>query len=135
MKLTPDILSPLTLRWSQMLIAYDFTIIHSPGKKIQNADTLSSFPLETPETDIPSPPEVLFLEELHNPPVKADKISQATLRDSILSRVLNWILKGWPGSAKEFRIFYLKRHEIAVHKNCLLWGNRVVIREVLRGRV
>ncbi|GBO23854.1 Transposon Ty3-G Gag-Pol polyprotein [Araneus ventricosus] len=94
MKLTPDILSPRMLRWSQMLNAYNFTIIHRPGKKIQNADALSRLPLEIPETDIPSPPEVLFLEELHNPPVKADEISQATLRDPVLSRVLNWVLKG-----------------------------------------
>ncbi|GBN52888.1 Transposon Tf2-11 polyprotein [Araneus ventricosus] len=129
MKLTPDIISPRMLRWSQMLNAYDFTIIHHPGKKIQNADALSRLPLEIPETDIPSPPEVLFLEELHNPPVKADEISQATLRDPVLSRVLNWVLKGWPESAKECRIFYLKRHELSVHKNCLLWGNRVVIPE------
>ncbi|GBM93183.1 hypothetical protein AVEN_181979-1 [Araneus ventricosus] len=121
MKPTPDILSPPMLRWSQMLNAYYFTIIYRPRKKIQNADALSRLPLETPETDIPSPPEVLFLEELHNPPVKADEISQATLRDPVLSRVLNWALKGWPESAKECRIFYLKRHELFVHKNCLLW--------------
>ncbi|GBN31009.1 hypothetical protein AVEN_51060-1 [Araneus ventricosus] len=56
MKLTPDILLPSMLRWSQMLNAYDFAIIHHPGKKIQNADVLSGLPLETPETDIPSPP-------------------------------------------------------------------------------
>ncbi|GBN43134.1 hypothetical protein AVEN_48548-1 [Araneus ventricosus] len=94
MKLTPDILSPSILRWSQMLNAYDFTIIHRPGKKIQNADVLSRLPLVTPETDIPSPPEVLFLEELQNSPVKADVISQANLRDLVLLRVLNWVLKG-----------------------------------------
>ncbi|GBO24116.1 hypothetical protein AVEN_44005-1 [Araneus ventricosus] len=28
-----------------------------------------------------------------------------------------------------------KRHELSVHKNCLLWGNRVVIPEILRGKV
>ncbi|GBO28222.1 Transposon Ty3-G Gag-Pol polyprotein [Araneus ventricosus] len=100
MKLTPDILSPRMFRWSQMLNAYDFTIIHRPGKKMQNADALSRLPVETPETDIPSPPEVLFVEELYNPPVKADEISQATLRDPVLSRVLNWVLKGWPESEK-----------------------------------
>ncbi|GBN23779.1 hypothetical protein AVEN_104389-1 [Araneus ventricosus] len=74
MKLTPDIrvLSPRMLRWSRMLNAYDFTVIHRPGKKIQNANSPSRLPLETPETDIPSPPKVLFPEELHNPPVKAD---------------------------------------------------------------
>ncbi|GBN99199.1 hypothetical protein AVEN_196503-1 [Araneus ventricosus] len=105
------------------------------SKKIQNADALSRHPLETPETDIPSPPEVLIREDLHNPPVKADEISQATLRDPVLSRVLNWVIKGWLESEKECRIIYLKRHELSVHKNCLLWGNRVVVPEVLRRRV
>ncbi|GBN84323.1 Transposon Ty3-I Gag-Pol polyprotein [Araneus ventricosus] len=124
MKLTPDILSQSMLRWSQMLNAYDFTIIRRPGKKKQNADALSRLPIKTPETDFPSPPEMLFIEELHNPPVKADEISQAKLRDPVLFRVLNWALKGWLESAKEFRIFYLKGHELSVHKNCLLWGNR-----------
>ncbi|GBM29413.1 Uncharacterized protein K02A2.6 [Araneus ventricosus] len=95
----------------------------------------SPYGSETPETDIPSPSEVLILEEFHNSPVKADEISQATLRDPVLSRVLNWVLKGWLESVKECRIIYLKRHELSVHKNCLLWGNRVVIPEVLRRRV
>ncbi|GBN69382.1 hypothetical protein AVEN_84441-1 [Araneus ventricosus] len=67
MKLTHDIHSPAMLLWFQMLNAYDFAIIHRPGKNIYNADALSRLPLETPETVITSPPEVLFLEELHNP--------------------------------------------------------------------
>ncbi|GBN54882.1 hypothetical protein AVEN_9534-1 [Araneus ventricosus] len=61
LKFTPDIFSPRMLRWSQMMNAYDFTIIHPPGKKTHNADALSRFPLETLETDIFSSPEVLFL--------------------------------------------------------------------------
>ncbi|GBO26288.1 hypothetical protein AVEN_95738-1 [Araneus ventricosus] len=117
MKLTHDIHSPTMLRWFQILNAHDFPIIHRNGKNIYNADAL---PLETPETVITSPPEELFLEELHNLRVKADEISQATLKDPVLSRVLNWILKEWSESAKEFRIFYLKRHELSVHRICLL---------------
>ncbi|GBM67237.1 Transposon Ty3-G Gag-Pol polyprotein [Araneus ventricosus] len=126
-------------KFHYFLYGHTFTLVtdHQPLLGLFNKMklTLDILSPQTPETDIPSPPEVLFLEELHKPPVKADEISQATLRDPVLSRVLNWVLKGWPKSAKECRIFYLERHELSVHKNCLLWGNRVVIPELLRGRV
>ncbi|XP_003382034.1 putative integrase core domain protein, partial [Trichinella spiralis] len=37
-KETPQILSPRMLRWSILLIAYDYTINYRPGKEIANAD-------------------------------------------------------------------------------------------------
>ncbi|GBO34764.1 Transposon Tf2-9 polyprotein, partial [Araneus ventricosus] len=133
MKLTPDILSPCMLRWSQMLNAYNFNVINRPGKKIQNADALSRLPLETPKTDIPLPHDVLFLEELYNPSVKADEISQATLRYTVLSRVLNWVIKGWPESEKNVEFCTLIVMNFLFIK--IVMRKRIVIPQVLRGRV
>ena len=41
---TPEIISPRMLRWSLLLGAYDYTLIHRPGTKIIHADALSRSP-------------------------------------------------------------------------------------------
>lgn len=128
-KQTPEIISPRMLRWSQMLNAYEFKLVHRPGKKIANADALSRLPLTVEDGEVPPPPEVLFTEELASPPLHAKDIADMTLRDPLLSRILNWVWRGWPQEklSDEFKCFQAKRNELSVHRNCLLWGNRVVI--------
>ena len=37
--------------------------------------------------------------------------------------------------SSEFRAFYNRRSELSVEQNCLLWGNRVVVPEILRADV
>lgn len=60
LKVSPEILFPRMFRCSQMLHAYNFTIIHRSGKKIQNAGALSCISISTPDCDVPSSPEVFF---------------------------------------------------------------------------
>ncbi|KFD64029.1 hypothetical protein M514_23739 [Trichuris suis] len=127
-KPTPEILSPRMLRWSILLQAYKFKLVYKPGSEISNADALSRLSQKPLRMEIPGLPEVLFLEELPAPPLTAANISKMTLRDPLLSRVLNWAWKGWPAKVdKAFQSFANKKSELSVHKNCLLWGNKVVI--------
>lgn len=128
-KPTPDILSPRMLRWTILLHAYDYQLIHKPGSAIGNADALSRLnQSDVLSTEPSSLPEVFFLSELPAPPLTAVEVAKSTTRDPTLSRVLNWAWKGWPATVeREFQPFLTKRHEISVHRNCLLWGNRVVI--------
>ncbi|XP_064469269.1 uncharacterized protein K02A2.6-like [Ornithodoros turicata] len=136
-KQTPQILSPRMLRWSVLLSAYNYDLVHQPGRNIRHADALSRLPLGVPEFVVPPPLEVLFLEGMPNPPLHAEDIAQMTARDPILSRVLNWALKGWPSGDTEpdFQTFKVRQHELTVHKGCILWGNRVVIPEKGRNAV
>lgn len=105
-KPTPYILSPCMLRWTLILNYYDFKLIFRPDKrtrmltsfidqKIKNADALSRLSRPAPDFEIPVPLEVLFIEDLEDPPLHASEIEKKmTERDPVLSRVLNCVLKG-----------------------------------------
>ncbi|KRY17328.1 Transposon Tf2-9 polyprotein [Trichinella patagoniensis] len=126
---TPYILSPRMLRWTVMLGAYVYDICYRLGKLIDNADILSRLPTKIPDVEIPPPLEVLMLESDDTVIMKANDIARMSLKDPLISRVLNWAWKGWPAklSDKKFKPFFIRQLEISVHKGCLLWGNRVVI--------
>ncbi|KRX70751.1 Transposon Tf2-6 polyprotein [Trichinella sp. T6] len=125
-KETPYILSPRMLRWTVMLGAYVYDICYRPGKLIANADILSRLPTKVPDVEIPPPLEVLMLESDDAVIMKANDIARMSLKDPVISRVLNWAWKGWPAklSDEKFKPFFSRQLEISVHKGCLLWGNR-----------
>ncbi|KRY55859.1 Uncharacterized protein T03_10050 [Trichinella britovi] len=136
-KETPYILSPRMLRWTVMLGAYVYDICYRLGKLIANADILSRLPTKIPDFEIPPPLEVLMLESDDTVIMKANDIARMSLKDPLISRVLNWAWKGWPAklSDKKFKPFFIRQLEISVHKGCLLWGNRVVIPSQARSRL
>ncbi|KAJ8349049.1 hypothetical protein SKAU_G00276380 [Synaphobranchus kaupii] len=88
-------------------------------------------------TVTPPPLEVLLLEVVPNAPLHATKIAALTLHDRVLSRVLRWVLRGWPSDVAGdcFKPFIARRHELSAHKDCLLWGSRVVIPHLAREEV
>ncbi|XP_034780493.2 uncharacterized protein K02A2.6-like [Acipenser ruthenus] len=133
----PQVLSPRMLRWSLILGAYDYELCYRPGKQLANADALSRLPLNTAESEVPPPLEVLLLEMVPEAPLHATQIATLTVKDPVLSRVLHWILHGWPEDCQEdnFAPFIRRRHELSTHKNCVLWGSRVVIPERAREEV
>ncbi|KFD72871.1 hypothetical protein M514_14775 [Trichuris suis] len=127
---TPQMVSPRLLRWSILLNMYDYELVHYAGKSIANADALSRLPASCPEFPIPSPGDVLMLEAMQDPPLTADDISRMTAKDPVLSRVLMWVLKGWPNhevTEEPFKPFLCRKSELSTHKHCLLWGNQVVV--------
>ncbi|KRZ84105.1 Retrovirus-related Pol polyprotein from transposon opus [Trichinella sp. T8] len=95
-KETPYILSPRMLRWTVMLSAYVYNICYRPGKLIANADILSRLPTKIPYVEIPPPLEVLMWESDDTVIMKANDIARMSLKDPVISRVLNWAWKGWP---------------------------------------
>ncbi|XP_058879113.1 uncharacterized protein K02A2.6-like [Acipenser ruthenus] len=133
----PQVLSPCMLRWSLILGAYDYELCYRPGKQLANADALSRLPLNTAESEVPPPLEVLLLEMVPEAPLHATQIATLTVKDPVLSRVLHWILHGWPEDCQEnnFAPFIRCRNELSAHKNCVLWGSRVVIPERAREEV
>ncbi|KAJ8403254.1 hypothetical protein AAFF_G00354710 [Aldrovandia affinis] len=133
----PAVLSPCMLRWSVLLGAYDYELSYRPGKQLANADALSRLPLPTTETETPPPLEVLLLEMVPEAPLHATRIAALTLKDPVLSRVLCWVLHGWPTEVPDssFKPFISRHHELSAHKNCLLWGSRVVIPNLARKEV
>ncbi|XP_049516015.1 uncharacterized protein K02A2.6-like [Dermacentor silvarum] len=115
-------LSPRMFRWSIFLNGYQHTLHHRPGKQLGHVDGPSRLPQADQCQDDPSPAEVvMLLDVLPESPVHADDVAKHSAKDAILSRVLNWVWKG--------------QHELSAHKECLLWGDHVVIPQKLRFRV
>ncbi|UYV77596.1 K02A2.6-like, partial [Cordylochernes scorpioides] len=101
----PQMLSPRMMRWSHTLASYSYQIEHRPGRMNANADALSRAPHKKQE-------------------------------DSVLGIIVKWTRIGWPAHcpAEKFRPYFNRRNELSLHRECLLWGNRVVIPPVLQRR-
>ena len=72
---------------------------------------------------------MLLTEQLASSPVTAHDIKTMTFRDPVLSKVLQFVLHGWPITAvnEELRPYYRRREELSHFEGCILWGHRVVI--------
>ena len=68
----------------------------------KNADALSRLPLPEAQKESSAPPElVLLMEYLDYSPVTAHHIRVWTRRDPALSKVLQYVQRGWPSSYDE----------------------------------
>uniref|UniRef100_UPI00109F9090 uncharacterized protein K02A2.6-like n=1 Tax=Podarcis muralis TaxID=64176 RepID=UPI00109F9090 len=134
---TPPVLSPRMLRWTVFLAAYHYRLIHRPGKSMGHADALSRCPLPAFVEDPAPASSLLLIEDLPAAPVSAATVASASAQDRTISRVLNWVWRGWPQGpfASEFQPFATRQHELSAHRGCLLWGDHVVIPQGLRQRV
>ncbi|UYV76646.1 K02A2.6-like [Cordylochernes scorpioides] len=129
----PQVLSPRMLRWCLTLAAYTYSIEYKPGKVNCNADALSRLPLNEFSSVVPNPSEVFFIESEHAA-INSSEVAKLTNKDPILSKVKFWAMNGWPERKVDdkYKDFVSKSSEISVHKDCLLWGSRVIIPERLR---
>lgn len=136
-KQIPVMISPRLLRWCLMLSGYDYEINYRPGKKHANADFLSRLPLSSSADETCPPGDILLFEAFEKARIDAKIVQKKSNSDPIISMVIRWLKHGWPEKVdgESFMPFTRRRNEMSVHKNCLLWGSRVVIPEVLRGGV
>eukprot|EP00731_Ephydatia_muelleri_P006880 Em0003g1128a len=102
-----------------------------------NADALSRLPLmedtavKRQDRDDCSEFRLPQLEQI---PVTTAVLRNATAKDPVLSRVLEYI--GWPAdTTEELKSFRDKRGELTAEQGCILWGTRVVIPASLQGKV
>lgn len=87
-------MSPRMNRWTIFLAAYNYRFIHQPSKA--HTDGLSHCPLpELIEDPTPMSP-FLLIDVCAAKPVTAAKLVGHTTKDKTLSKVLNWVLMGWP---------------------------------------
>ncbi|XP_046601337.1 uncharacterized protein K02A2.6-like [Neodiprion lecontei] len=137
-KPTPEIVSPKIFRYSRTLSAYNYELIHRPGKKNGNADMLSRLPLPemAEEEENIEFANALMIENSNRNPVNPEEIAVETSQDTVLKTIKNWVIKGWPRKPqKQYVCFWSKRQEISLEKGCLVWGNRVIIPKKLQRSV
>ena len=118
-------------RWSLLLSAYEYKLEFRGTNLHQNADALSRLPLpEAPQNvyTITLRVGTILLEHLQDSPVTANHIQRWTRQDPVLSRVLEFVQRGWPEEVEpELKPFFSRKEEMSVLKGCLLWGSRVVV--------
>jgi hypothetical protein len=117
------------VRWSLILSAYNYTLVHKPGSCIGHADSLSRFPLKTENKEPPVPGEtILLMNFLETSPVTSKQIRQWTASDPVLSKVKTYILQGWPFDVdNDYKPYFNRQSELSVVSDCILWGTRVIV--------
>ena len=125
-------------RWALTLASYEYKLQFRKSTAHSNADALSRLPLTTAPVTVPEPPEiVLLMDHLDSSPVSATEIKRETSHNPLLSRVLQFVLHGWPDSCDgdELKPYWSRRLELSAQEGCLLWGNRVIVPTTLRQRI
>uniref|UniRef100_A0A3B1JAI7 Gypsy retrotransposon integrase-like protein 1 n=1 Tax=Astyanax mexicanus TaxID=7994 RepID=A0A3B1JAI7_ASTMX len=127
MKAVPQMVSPRVQRWSVALRAYEYVIIYKPGKDHGNADALSRLPLPCSEVVKEQEDRVLMMEEIAL--VSDSDVRKWTTKDTVLSRVRGYIMRGWPEQVMDpqFMPFAVRKDELSVQDGCILCGARVVV--------
>ncbi|XP_058038252.1 uncharacterized protein K02A2.6-like isoform X1 [Ahaetulla prasina] len=127
---TPAALSPRLTHWTIFLAAYSYKLSHRPGKYLGHADALKTIEDLTPGTP------VLLIDSLDSGPVTSTEVTRASYKDIVIRTVIGWVQREWPTALGDrFKEFTKKLLELSVQGGCLLWGDRIVIPEKLRGHV
>ena len=130
----PSLAAARLQRWAILLAAYNYDICYKPTGKHCNADGLSRLPLPSKETlQTEEGVSVFNMGQFQALPVTFQSIKTATRRDPILSKVISYVLKGWPKQpSEEVRPHFRRKEEYTIENGCLLWGTRVVIPKSLQ---
>lgn len=136
-KAIPKVLSPRMMRWALKLNSYDYNLMYKSGDSIGNADALSRWPIETSndnEIGIDADSILLLSETPSAMQYSSKDIAEYTSKDHIMSKVKFWILHGWPDTIENevAKVYWLKRNELSLCNDCIIWGNRVIIPPPLR---
>ena len=133
----PPIAAARLQRWALKLAAYSYDIEFRSTDKHANADGLSRLPLHHVEPlGYTSEPSVFNLQQIGSLPVTAAKLAAATRNDRELSRVYQYLTKGWPREVESSLSTYAaKKSELTVEGGCILWGVRVIIPTKWRKRL
>ena len=133
----PAMASARMQRWALLLSGYNYTINYKPGEAHANADSLSRLPLPDAPSQVPVPPEtVLLMQGLDSSPVTFTQIKQWTAKDPLISKVLDFLLRGsYTPNAEEVKPYHKCWSELSIHQGCVLRGNRVVVPTEGRQRI
>lgn len=146
-KAIPPMAAARLQRWSILLSAYNYRLTHKHGKTIGNADFLSRCPVDDAEpvempynafSSVKHLDNVLLnVDSEAREPLTATDIAEETQKNETLKQVFNFVRHGWPANIEDERLkpYERKRDELTTDSDCILWGSRVIIPELLQGRV
>jgi len=133
----PNMAAARIQRWALLLSAYDYDIEYRNSSSRANCDALSRLP--NPDSGSGGMEGQVFPVKLldANFPVLAEDFTKGTKVDSILSKVHQFVLNGWPLNSDDisevFKPFHHRRDELSCEQDWVLCSARVVIpKKVLR---
>lgn len=131
----PTLAAARLQRWALILAAYQYKLLFRKSSDHANADALSRLPSgNSKEGEEPSVCQVNYTDSL---PISAKDVQQETGKDPLLSRVLSFVLNGWPEvcDTEELRPYFNRKLELSAEQGCVLWGTRVIIPPKYRNRM
>ena len=133
----PSLAAARLQRWALLLSGYDYNICFKPTETHSNADGLSRLPLHDQEAIGETKTVSIFnLSQIQALPVTCNQVQAATRRDPVLSKIVDYVRRGWPKQVPDNIQPYLsKQEEITIESGCLLWGIRVIIPKSLQDRM
>ncbi|XP_061504929.1 uncharacterized protein K02A2.6-like [Anopheles gambiae] len=133
-------------RFTLTLLMYDFQIEYISTENFGNADILSRLISKhnKPDEDyiianleLERDVKSVVISNISSLPISFMEIAKQTLKDPILCKIFHFIQKGWPQNttyAGELSRFYARREALSAVENCILFGERVVIPNILQQR-
>ena len=138
-KAIPEMAASRLVRWANILACYQYKIQYRPTEKHSNADVCSRYPLKVVENDDTDVADVFFNTFAETPVINFSSVSRLTRLDSVLSKVLKFVLEGWPSRLTKYqediRPYFERRTELSTEQGCVLWGSRIRVPEKLREEV
>jgi hypothetical protein len=121
-------------RWALILSAYQYEIKFRKGTENVPADVLSRLPISVSFKNH----KVNYIDLLPTDiSLNYHEIAKETMKDPILIKVKTLTFSGWPEENSDCNLtpFWTRRHELSIEKDCLLWGNRVVIPKKIQSSI
>ena len=133
-------------RWATTLLAYNFSIEYLSTTSFGQADALSRLIAShaAPDEDfviaaiaVDADVRRVFNDSVRALPVTARMVSDATVKDPLLQRVISCLQSHWPEKISSSRLqqFYQRRESLSILDGCLLFSDRVVVPEELQKQV
>lgn len=135
-------------RWALILLNYDFELKYIHTDSFGKADVLSRL-----IADYPRPEEDILIANIgtetelyvnsiygdtaNQLPITTKEIAKASSDDPILQKLSNFTRNGWPQKCRDpdLLAFFPKRQEISIVADCLVFGTRTIIPQILQKQV
>ena len=133
-----DIAASRVARWALFMQQYDYKIEYRPTAQHSNCDMMSRFPVEGKHSEATDEVTAAFSVSLQDTGLDADLVARETKRVPILSKVLHYVMDGWPVKMDvegDLKVLWNRHEELTVELGCITLGIRVVVPSKLRSDV
>ena len=112
-------------RYAVLLSGYSYDIRYRSTTLHANADALSRLPfiVECPELEEMDDGAEYMIRQLEQLPVTVASLQEATSRDPVLAKVLQFVQTGWPLVVQEeiLKPYMDRQLELSTQQGCLMW--------------